>query len=519
MPLQIHQIWIGTNAKPEPWLDNVRGFAADNGFPYKLWDEKTLLESLDWSIVPGLRETYDEFPELAGKSDILRLLLLHQYGGVYIDCDIVVLNPERVNDFLRREEERGGLFASWEDFTPEITKSLSITTEGRDKLIANSILGAAKSQHPFWKGYLEYIVHNRKQNKTDLAWVTTGPLALTKLWEALKEKVPEFELYDFDTFYPVHWHTIKKTDGIAAHEAYIGEGPAMFFQYGYSTNGFKDVFNEAAGLGTTQKGGDASRPPSRGGIPKHIHQIWLGKNPRPEPWIKTVREFAAKFGYKYTMWTEKEADSQLDWNAVPGLRRLYGGFHKQLAGRADLIRLLALYQYGGIYVDADSVIMKPEKLDKFLEGNHAGVFFAWEHIEKAHTKKVNNFGPELEGAKRLIANGVIGAAPKHPFFRKLLEGILGNAEREVGEHAWRRVGPLYVTRIYTQFKKQFPDVHIYPMKYFYPRHWKGIKDPELHKKVRIPKESMMFQYGYSTNKFAEIFRARARATRKKRRAQ
>jgi hypothetical protein len=60
-------------------------------------------------------------------------------------------------------------------------------------------------------------------------------------------------------------------------------------------------------------------------------------------------------------------------------------------------------------------------------------------------------------------------------------------------------------------KERFPDVHIYPMTLFYPVYWHGIKDPELHKKVQIPGESMLFQYGYSTNGFAEIFKARAAA--------
>ena len=122
----------------------------------------------------------------------------------------------------------------------------------------------------------------------------------------------------------------------------------------------------------------------------------------------------------------------------------------------------------------------------------------------------------------MIANGVIGAVQRHPFIEELIKGVHANAEREKEGAAWRKVGPLYVTRMYQKLKMKYPDIVIYPMRYFYPRHWKGIRDPELHKKVRIPKESMMFQYGYSTNKFAEIFkemrRAKRDATRKKRRS-
>lgn len=252
-------------------------------------------------------------------------------------------------------------------------------------------------------------------------------------------------------------------------------------------------------------------------IPKHIHQIWLGTAPKPEPWLKTVKDFADEHGYDYTLWSSAEAEKELPWDEFPGLRRTYGYLHSQLAGQADIIRLLALYKYGGIYIDADSVVLKPAKFDKFLRGTTAGAFFGWENIPKSHTRKLGDFGPELRGARRLIANGIIGARAGHPFIKQLLGGLVANAEREAGEQAWKKAGPLYVTRVWAKHKKEHPDVRIYPMRYFYPRHWRGITDPLLHTKVKVPGDSMLFQYGYTTNKFAEIFKRRkaAAATRKK----
>jgi mannosyltransferase OCH1-like enzyme len=255
------------------------------------------------------------------------------------------------------------------------------------------------------------------------------------------------------------------------------------------------------------------------GIQRTIHQVWLGSNPRPEEWMKTVRDFATEHGYEYRLWDEAAA-AKLPWDTVPGLRALYREFDKELAGKADLIRLLAIYKHGGLYIDADSVMMKPAKFASFLEKNRHPVFFAWEEIKKG-TKGVDNFGPELQGRRgeRLIANGTIGAEAGHPFLKAMIDGIVEHATvRERGAHAWRRVGPLYVTRVYWAQKDKgaaaADDVHMYPMKLFYPRHWRGIKDPELHKKVRIPGESMLFQYGYSTNNFADIFRKRAKRTRR-----
>jgi len=243
-----------------------------------------------------------------------------------------------------------------------------------------------------------------------------------------------------------------------------------------------------------------------------IHQIWIGDNPLPTEWMNTVKTFAAEYAYKYKLWSDSSLKA-LDFEAIPGLKALYTSFSKQKAGQADILRLLILYKYGGIYIDADTVIMKPEKFHKFLEKNQ-GVFFGWENLTAARTRKLGI------GVRRLVANGMIGAEAGHPFIKALLEGIVENSKMASGKkEAWKEVGPLYITKMYSSLKNEFPDVKVFPMKYFYPRSWAGISDPELHTKVKIPGESMLFQYGYSTNRFDKIFKKRnqkKRATRRKR---
>ena len=158
-------------------------------------------------------------------------------------------------------------------------------------------------------------------------------------------------------------------------------------------------------------------------IPKIIHQIWIGKNPRPVEWMDTVKDFAEKYGYKYMLW---DSVSELGIDDIPGLRSIYNKFSKELAGCADIIRLLALYKYGGIYIDADSVIMKPEKFAAFLERNKAPVFFGWENLTVARTRKLARLGdmsPKIKKNRKLVANGLIGAEKEHPFLKKLLRGI------------------------------------------------------------------------------------------------
>ena len=234
-------------------------------------------------------------------------------------------------------------------------------------------------------------------------------------------------------------------------------------------------------------------------VPKIVHQIWLGKAVKPAIWMHSVTDFCSDYGYKYMLWTDSNI-GELGLEAQ-GLKPLFDA--QKFEGKADIIRLLVLYKFGGIYIDADTVITKPAKFADFLEKNKAAVFFGWEDLTTARSKKVG----KVDGSylKRLVANGLIGSWPRHAFIQTLLERIVGNAAAEKDMAAWKAVGPLFVTRIYNEKKDWFPDVQIYPMKFFYPIHWGGITDPEYHKKIKLPAESMLFQYGYTTNKFGTAF--------------
>jgi len=235
-------------------------------------------------------------------------------------------------------------------------------------------------------------------------------------------------------------------------------------------------------------------------VPKIVHQIWIGKAIRPAVWMRSVSEFCSKYEYKYMLWTDSNI-GHLGMEDITGLKSLFDS--QKFHGKADIIRLLVLYKFGGVYIDADTVITKPAKFAGFLEKNTAAVFFGWEDLSTARSEWLG----KVDGSylKRLVANSVIGARARHAFIRILLERIVGNATGEKDMDAWKAVGPLLVTRVYNEKKDWFPDVHIYPMKFFYPVHWGGIEDSEQHKKVELPAESMLFQYGYTTNGFDKQF--------------
>lgn len=79
-------------------------------------------------------------------------------------------------------------------------------------------------------------------------------------------------------------------------------------------------------------------------IPKIIHQIWIGPNKKPNIWTDTFEfDYISKFpDWKYVLWNDDNIKSLFD--DFPIMKLIYD--EEQLyCGKADILRLLILYQY------------------------------------------------------------------------------------------------------------------------------------------------------------------------------
>jgi len=95
-------------------------------------------------------------------------------------------------------------------------------------------------------------------------------------------------------------------------------------------------------------------------IPKIIHFVWLGNNEKPD-YVLRCMESWKKYCPDYTI-MEWGNDSLKDISC-PYVHQSVA--NKKWAFASDVIRLKALYEYGGIYVDTDVEITN--NIDKFLE--------------------------------------------------------------------------------------------------------------------------------------------------------
>ena len=127
-------------------------------------------------------------------------------------------------------------------------------------------------------------------------------------------------------------------------------------------------------------------------IPKIIHYCWLSNDPIPKDLKKYMKSWKEKlYDYEFILWDL----NRFDLNRSLWVKQAFEA--KKYAFAADYIRLYAVYNYGGIYMDMDVEVIK--SFNDLLR---------------------NDYILGYEAAKGLEA-GVFGAPKKAPWVKEVLE--------------------------------------------------------------------------------------------------
>lgn len=187
-------------------------------------------------------------------------------------------------------------------------------------------------------------------------------------------------------------------------------------------------------------------------IPKILHYVWAGPNPLPKEAEALIARWRAIMpDYKVMVWGNEDIlkhDSQFlrlsfavgAWNRV-----------------ANYLRICALIEHGGIYLDTDMDVLK--SFDPLLDNQ---CFFGIQRDDSTVD---------------LVNNAVIGAVPNHPFLNQLRDALdqefVGYVDVSCGS------GPgLVSVKLAEKGLDYIPEdtiqiegITIYSKDYFYPYKW------------------------------------------------
>lgn len=142
-------------------------------------------------------------------------------------------------------------------------------------------------------------------------------------------------------------------------------------------------------------------------IPKKIHYCWFGGNPLPEIAVKCVESWK-KYCPDYEIIEWNENNSNLD--SCEYLKDAYAA--KKWAFVSDVVRLNALVEQGGIYMDIDVEVVKP--IDSLLQYEAVAGFEANDAISTAFMgcikghKMFKEFLESYEGERFVYKEGEMG---------------------------------------------------------------------------------------------------------------
>lgn len=162
-----------------------------------------------------------------------------------------------------------------------------------------------------------------------------------------------------------------------------------------------------------------------------VHIIWLGSKV-PEKYKKNIRSYE-KF-YDVKLWT----------NPIEMINGDLFNRAKHYALKADIMRLELLMQYGGLYTDIDSYVIRPLPIESDLVC--------------------------MTSASGYIANETIYAKKEHPAIIESVKALKSHVQNLKGDvNIWDIAGATYITPIFKKYQHTKLPHSIIGKKSKYPR--------------------------------------------------
>lgn len=190
IPRLIHQTWKNTDV-PSDWLQSQdKWIEYHTGWSYRLWTDNDLRELVK-SHYSDLLEIYDNFEYNIQRVDLGRTLILHKFGGIY--CDLDVVPSKSFEAFINYIESQ---------HVSEELSALAETPNGMGSYGLSNFLMVSTPGARLWQHYWNYI---KNEGWSALPWylrllmrgrhykvmLTTGPTAISTVYNSCEAHVKQ----------------------------------------------------------------------------------------------------------------------------------------------------------------------------------------------------------------------------------------------------------------------------------------------------------------------------------------
>ena len=393
IPKKIYQTY-STNMIPEEMKevsDNWRDMNPD--YEYYYYIDKDCREFLSKNFDVNVLDAYDALKPGAYKADLWRYCILYIHGGVYVDMGLVAKYP--LKDFISEEDEfvcsrdrpkpKNGLYNAFIASTPG-NPILKIAIEMCLKNIKDKILYSdfLKLTGPLLLGqafnYFKYDTIERKKviaiGRYDVKDIKVNILEVKGSW-----KIEPFIVLNNTII-------IKgKYDGYRRDQKLTNK-----LHYTTLVKN-KNVFNLSP-------------------IPKNIFQTHKSKEYiENDPELLKASKSWKDNDYNYYFYSDKDRNDFMKKFLGKENYKYYEQLPLQVM-KADFWRYCIIYEYGGIYTDADTICLSNP--DDILVGDYNLILVS-----------------EPFWTTNLICQWIFAASPKHPALLLLINKILDKLKKGI----------------------------------------------------------------------------------------
>lgn len=198
-------------------------------------------------------------------------------------------------------------------------------------------------------------------------------------------------------------------------------------------------------------------------FPKRIFQTWKNKSPPKKMayWAETWR--SNNPDYEYVLWDDAD-NRRFVAEKFPWFLPTYDGYDAEIK-RADAIRYMFLYTYGGIYADLDFECLKP--FDSLLE-QYKSYDIILGQMDSSGTNGANS-STEWHSSNN-IPNAIMISKPACQFWLRVLERMVVKATVLAGKGRPEvESGPIVLKEVYSW--SYFDRIKLLPSSFLYPISW------------------------------------------------